>query len=151
VEFAQHEIDFVPLQANIILSRRAGTIRGLHYQVDPSPEAKLVRCTRGAILDVVVDLRADSPTYAKWYSVELSAANGRMLYLPAGCAHGCQSLIDDTELYYMASALFSPKDARGLRYDDPELGIAWPLSVTSISEQDATWPPLTLRQTERQI
>lgn len=142
VEFAQQGIDFVPLQANILLSRRAGTLRGLHHQVEPSPEAKLVRCTRGAIFDVVVDLRPQSPTYLKWYGLELSAANGRMLYLPPGCAHGCQSLVDETEIYYMASALFAAKDARGLRYDDPALGIHWPLAVTSLSQQDANWPLL---------
>jgi len=142
VEFAQHSIDFVPLQANIVLSQRAGTIRGLHYQVDPSPEAKLVRCTRGAVFDVIVDLRPASVSYRKWFATQLSADNGRMLYLPAGCAHGCQSLEANTEIYYMASALFAAKDARGLRYDDPAIGITWPLPVTSLSEQDSDWPAL---------
>ena len=142
VEFAQHSINFVPLQANIIHSRSAGTMRGLHYQIDPSPEAKLVRCTRGALFDVVADLRPGSSSYRQWFGIELSAANGRMLYLPAGCAHGCQSLQDDTEIYYMASALFAPKDSRGVRYDDAALGIHWPLPVTALSEQDANWPAL---------
>jgi dTDP-4-dehydrorhamnose 3,5-epimerase len=91
---------------------------------------------------VIVDLRPASASYLKWFATELSADNGRMLYLPAGCAHGCQSLEDNTEIYYMASALFAAKDARGLRYDDPAIGITWPLPVTSLSEQDSNWPAL---------
>jgi len=101
-----------------------------------------VRCTRGAIFDVVVDLRSGSPTFGSWYGVELTAENGRMLLVPESCAHGCQSIVDDTEIYYMASAYFSPGDARGLRYDDPTLEIQWPLPVSMISEQDRNWPAL---------
>ena len=141
-EFAERSIDFVPLQANMGFSARKGTIRGLHYQVSPALEAKLVRCTRGAIFDVVVDLRPASPTYRSWYGVMLSAENGRMLYVPEGCGHGCQSLEDETEIYYLASAMYSPKEARGRRYDDPALKIRWPLPVTSISDQDRSWPML---------
>ena len=139
-EFAEHAIDFTPLQANMGFSAHKGTIRGLHYQAAPALEAKLVRCTRGAIFDVVVDLRPTSPTYRSWYGACLSASNGRMLYVPEGCAHGCQSTEDNTEIYYMASAYYSPNDARGVRYDDPAFGIRWPLPVSWISDQDRGWP-----------
>ncbi len=141
-EFAEHAIDFTPVQANLGFSIRKGTIRGLHYQVAPALEAKLVRCTRGAIFDVVVDLRTTSPSYRSWYGSCLSADNGRMLFVPEGCAHGCQSTEDNTEIYYMASAFYSPGEARGIRYDDPALGIQWPLPVSSISDQDRSWPLL---------
>lgn len=139
-EFAEHGIAFVPVQANMGLSVRSGTIRGLHYQVAPALEAKLVRCTRGAVFDVVVDLRPDSPTYRSWYGTELSADNGRMLYVPEGCAHGCQSLQDGTEIHYMTSAFYSPNEVRGIRYDDPVFAVCWPLAVCEISEQDRNWP-----------
>ncbi len=139
-EFAAHGIDFVPVQANIAHSIRKGTMRGLHYQVAPALEAKLVRCTAGAIFDVVVDLRPDSPTLYQWYGTELSAANGRMLLVPEGCAHGCLSKEDGTDIYYMASAIYAPKQARGVRYDDPAFGIRWPLPVTVVSPQDDAWP-----------
>ena len=111
-EFSEHAVDFTPLQANMALSIREGTIRGLHYQVAPALEAKLVRCTRGAIFDVVVDLRPGSPTYRSWYGTRLSADNGHMLYVPEGCAHGCQSLEDNAEIYYLASAVYAPGEAR---------------------------------------
>ena len=139
-EFAERGIAFTPLQANMGLSRKAGTIRGMHYQVAPALEAKLVRCTRGALFDVVVDLRRDSPTYLAWYGTGLSADNGRMLYVPEGCAHGCQSLVDETEVHYMASAFYAPGEVRGARHDDPAFGVRWPLAVTAISEQDRNWP-----------
>jgi dTDP-4-dehydrorhamnose 3,5-epimerase len=139
-EFSEHAIDFTPLQANMALSLRKGTMRGLHYQLAPALEAKLVRCTRGAIFDVVVDLRPTSPTYRFWYGSCLNPENGRMLYVPEGCAHGCQSLEDNTEIHYMASAFFSPEASRGIRYDDPAIGINWPLQVSSISDQDRSWP-----------
>jgi dTDP-4-dehydrorhamnose 3,5-epimerase len=139
-EFAGNGIAFTPLQANMGLSLRKGTIRGLHYQQAPALEAKLVRCTRGAIFDVVVDLRPDSATYCHWHGLTLSATNGWMLYVPEGCAHGCQSLEDDTEIHYMTSAMYSPDDARGVRFDDPCLGIRWPLPVTALSDQDRSWP-----------
>jgi dTDP-4-dehydrorhamnose 3,5-epimerase len=139
-EFTEHAIDFIPLQANMGFSVHKGTIRGLHYQVAPALEAKLVRCTRGAIFDVVVDLRPSSPTFRSWYGTCLDADNGRMLYVPEGCAHGCQSTEDRTEIYYMTSAFYSPREARGIRYDDPALGIRWPLPVSSVSDQDRSWP-----------
>lgn len=139
-DFARHGITFVPLQANMGLSRRRGTIRGLHYQVAPALEAKVVRCTRGTLFDVVVDLRPSSATYGAWFGTILSADNAHMLYLPEGCAHGCQSLEDDTEFYYLTSAVYSPGEVRGARYDDPAFGIEWPLPTSSVSAQDRDWP-----------
>jgi dTDP-4-dehydrorhamnose 3,5-epimerase len=141
-EFELQGIEFCPLQANMGLSRRRGTLRGLHYQIAPALEAKLVRCTRGALFDVVVDLRPDSPTFGEWDGIELTPESGRMLFVPEGCAHGCQSLGDDTEFHYLTSACFSPAHARGVRYDDPALAVAWPLAVSMISEQDRRWPLL---------
>jgi dTDP-4-dehydrorhamnose 3,5-epimerase len=139
-EFAEHGINFVPVQANFGFSTRKGTIRGMHYQVAPALEAKLVRCTQGAMFDVVLDVRAESPTFGRWYGIELTAENGRMLYLPEGCAHGYQTLADETEMHYMASEVYTPKSARGMRFDDPAFGIDWPLPPTCASEQDRTWP-----------
>jgi dTDP-4-dehydrorhamnose 3,5-epimerase len=117
-------------------------MRGMHYQTEPALEAKLVRCTRGAIFDVVVDLRPASSTYGKWFGTELSDENGRMLYLPEGCGHGYQTLQDNTEMHYMASAYYTPDAARGVRFDDPAFNIQWPLEVSVISEQDRNWPLL---------
>ena len=139
-EFAEHGIDFVPVQANMGYSVRKGTVRGLHFQTEPAVEAKLVRCTRGAIFDVVLDLRPASPSYGKWYGAELSAENGRMLYVPEGCAHGYQTLEDGTEMYYMASEFYAPSAVRGVRFDDPSFQIQWPLLPTVVSEQDRNWP-----------
>ena len=139
-EFAEHGIDFVPVQANMGFSQRKGTVRGMHYQEAPALEAKLVRCTRGSMFDVVLDLRPESPSYGKWYGAELSAENGRMLYLPESCAHGYQTLEDATEMYYMASAFYTPGAARGVRFDDLAFGIQWPLAPGAVSEQDRNWP-----------
>ena len=139
-EFAEQGIAFVPLQANMGYSVQRGTIRGLHWQAAPALEAKLVRCTRGAVFDVVVDMRPASPTYRAWYGVELSADNARMLYVPEGCAHGCQSLVDGTEILYMASAFYAPQEVRGARFDDPAFGIRWPLPASVVSDQDRQWP-----------
>lgn len=145
-EFENHAIAFAPVQANMAYSRKQGTIRGMHFQVAPAPEAKLVRCTRGALFDVVVDLRPDSTTYRGWYGAQLSADDGRMLFIPEGCAHGCQSMEDSTELHYLTSAIYAPDHARGVRFDDPAIQVRWPLPATSISEQDRTWPLLDLNQ-----
>ncbi|MBK6388208.1 MAG: dTDP-4-dehydrorhamnose 3,5-epimerase [Rhodoferax sp.] len=141
-EFAGQGIEFIPLQANMGLSVEKGTIRGLHYQVAPALEAKLVRCTKGEVFDVVVDLRPTSLTYRSWYGTTLSAENGRMLFVPEGCAHGFQSMVDDSEIYYMASAIYAPNEVRGLRFDDPAIGVRWPLRASSMSEQDRNWPYL---------
>jgi dTDP-4-dehydrorhamnose 3,5-epimerase len=141
-EFAAHGIDFIPVQSNMGFSLRAGTLRGLHYQVAPHLEAKLVRCTRGSVFDVLVDLRPGSPTFGRWFGTELSAVNGRMLFVPASCAHGYQTLEDDSEILYMASTSFSPAAARGLRFDDPMVAIRWPFPPSALSEQDRCWPHL---------
>jgi dTDP-4-dehydrorhamnose 3,5-epimerase len=139
-EFVAHGIDFRPLQANMGLSLKKGTIRGLHYQVAPALEAKLVRCIRGSVFDVVVDLRSESETFLNWYGTCLSAENGKMLYVPERCATGCLSLEDESEIYYLTSAIYAPEHARGVRFDDPAFGIRWPLSVSAASEQDRNWP-----------
>lgn len=142
-EFAEEGINFVPVQANAGFSLRKGTLRGMHFQIAPAFETKLIRCTRGSLLDVVVDLRPDSPTRYKWYGIELRAESYQLLYVPEGCAHGYQTLKDDTELYYLTSQYFTPAAARGVRYDDPAFGIQWPLAPTAISEQDRNWPLLS--------
>jgi dTDP-4-dehydrorhamnose 3,5-epimerase len=139
-EFAEEGINFVPLQANCGFSVRKGSLRGVHFQIEPALEAKLVCCTRGALFDVVVDLRPNSPTRYKWYGVELGADSYQLLYVPEGCGHGYQTLEDNTELHYMTSQYFTPDAARGVRYDDPAFGIEWPLPPTAISEQDRNWP-----------
>jgi dTDP-4-dehydrorhamnose 3,5-epimerase len=139
-EFAEQGINFVPVQANMGFSVREGTVRGMHYQTEPALEAKLVRCTRGAMFDVVLDLRTASPSYGKWYGIELSAKNGRMLYVPEHCGHGYQTLEECTEMYYMTSEFYMPSALRGVRFDDPAFGIQWPLAATVVSEQDRTWP-----------
>lgn len=139
-EFAEQGIDFQPVQANMGFSVRKGTVRGMHFQDTPALEAKLVRCTRGVIFDVVLDVRPDSPSYGKWYGAELSAENGRMVYVPEHCAHGCQSLEEGTEIYYLTSEFFTPNAVRGVRFDDPAFGIQWPLTATEVSAQDRNWP-----------
>jgi dTDP-4-dehydrorhamnose 3,5-epimerase len=141
-EFAEHGIDFSPLQANMGFSIRKGTVRGLHYQIAPALEAKLVRCTRGSMFDVVVDLRPGSPTFSNWYGTELSAENGRMLFVPELCAHGYQTLEENTEMYYLTSAYYDPKAARGARFNDALFSIKWPLPPAAVSEQDLNWPPM---------
>jgi len=139
-EFADNGISFVPVQSNMGFSARKGTVRGMHFQDASAPEAKLVRCTRGAMFDVVIDLRQESPSYGKWFGAELTAENGGMLYVPERCAHGYQTLEDSTEMYYMTSQFYAPEAARGVRFDDPAFGIQWPLEPTAISEQDRNWP-----------
>jgi dTDP-4-dehydrorhamnose 3,5-epimerase len=147
-EMLAQSIDFTPLQANMGLSTQRGTIRGLHYQTLRAPEAKLVRCTSGAVFDVVVDLRPASPTYRSWYGIDLSAENGRMMYVPAGCAHGTQAMRDGTEIYYLASACYAPEESRGIRFDDPEFAIRWPLPISMISDQDRAWPAFAAESME---
>ena len=130
-------------QFNISFNHRRGPIRGLHYQTAPHEEEKLVSCTRGSMFDVAVDLRAGSPTRLKWISVELSADNRRMLYIPKGFAHGYQTREDATEVHYQVSEYYHPESAAGVRWDDPAIGIQWPLPVTTISERDLNWELLT--------
>jgi dTDP-4-dehydrorhamnose 3,5-epimerase len=141
-EFAAQGIAFVPVQANAGFSRQAGTVRGMHYQVAPHLEAKLMRCTRGAVFDVVVDLRPDSGTFGRWFGTELTAAGGRMLYVPEHCAHGYQALEDGSEICYLTSAFYAPDAVRGLRFDDPSVAIRWPLPPRAVSPQDRGWPYL---------
>jgi dTDP-4-dehydrorhamnose 3,5-epimerase len=130
------------VQMNVSVSRRAGTLRGLHWQAPPWEEAKLVRCVRGAIWDVAVDLRPGSPTRLRWHGEELSADNRRALYVPEGCAHGLLTLTGDAEVHYLVSRRYTPEAERGARWDDPLLAIAWPRPVAVISEKDSRWPPL---------
>lgn len=127
-------------QCSISFNRRRGTLRGLHYQVAPHEEAKLVRCTAGAIFDVALDLRAESRTFGDWVGVELSAANRLALYVPEGCAHGFLTLTDTSEVYYQITEFHSPQAARGVRWDDPAFAIEWPGVVEVISERDRTYP-----------
>ncbi len=127
-------------QCSISFSHRRGTLRGLHYQVAPHEEAKLIRCTQGAIWDVALDLRPGSPTYGAWFGAELSAANRAMLYIPEGCAHGQLTLTDDAEVFYQISAPYAPAAARGVRFDDPAFGIEWPVEVEVINDRDRTYP-----------
>jgi dTDP-4-dehydrorhamnose 3,5-epimerase len=129
-------------QCNLTLTRQQGTVRGLHFQAEPQPEIKLIRCAAGAIFDALVDVRPDSTTFGRWEAFELTARNGRQLYVPAGFAHGFQCLTDDCEVFYQMSAEYVPALARGLRHDDPEVGINWPLPVRQISERDAGLPSL---------
>lgn len=127
-------------QMNVSYTRRAGTLRGMHYQVAPALESKLIRCTAGAILDVIVDMRTDSSTYLQHFAVELTPANHRAIYVPPLFAHGHQTLVDDSEITYAVSEAYTVGAERGLRYDDPALGLSWPLPVSVISQKDAAWP-----------
>lgn len=127
-------------QANISFNPRKGTLRGLHFQAPPAAEDKLVRCTAGAIYDVVLDLRPGSPTRGEWIGVDLTRDNREMLYVPRGCAHGYQVLEDDTEVFYQVSEFYAPEHERGVRWDDPRFGIEWPLEPTVLSEKDRGWP-----------
>ncbi|MDP9067843.1 MAG: dTDP-4-dehydrorhamnose 3,5-epimerase [Actinomycetota bacterium] len=139
-EFAREGIEFRPLQCSISYNARAGTLRGLHYQAPPHSEAKLVRCTRGRIFDVIVDLREASPTFGRWVSAELTDANHRALYAPEGFAHGFESLEDGSEVLYMISSGYNPAAARGIRWDDPTLAINWPAPPVLVSKRDADLP-----------
>lgn len=127
-------------QSNIGVSVKAGTLRGLHYQTAPHREVKIVRCSRGAMFDVIVDLRPESETYRQWFGLELTAANATMLYVPEGCATGYQTLVGDTEMYYHASEFYHPESATGVRYNDPAFGIEWPREISVMSDNDRKWP-----------
>ena len=141
-EFTAHGLQPDVLQCNLSYNVQAGTLRCMHYQLAPATEAKLVSCISGAIVDIIVDLRPGSPTFRQHVAVELSAANRRSLYVPPMFAHGFQTLVDHTEVLYQVSERYTPGQERGLRYDDPALGLTWPLPVTAISEKDAGWPLL---------
>ncbi len=141
-EFRAAGLEPVVDQCNVSYNQRAGTLRGMHYQDKTAPETKLVRCTRGAILDVIVDMRADSPTRLQHLAIELTAENRTALYIPALCAHGFQTLVDDTEVLYQHGGTYTPSAEKALRHDDPALGLVWPLAVTMISAKDLSWPLL---------
>lgn len=141
-EFSEHGLKPLIAQANIAFNHLRGTLRGMHFQYPPAPETKLVRATRGAILDIIVDLRPESPTYLEHITVELSADNHRALYVPERFAHGYQVLEDRTETSYQVGEFYTPSAEGGLRYSDPRLGLEWPLPVTEISPKDAAWPLL---------
>lgn len=139
-EFSAHGLDDALVQCNVSFNRKKGTLRGMHYQAAPHGESKLMRCTRGALYDVALDLRADSATFLRWVGVELTQDNGKMLFIPKGCAHGFQTLADDTEIFYQMSQLYVPEAARGVRWNDPLFGIRWPEEVRRISERDRDYP-----------
>lgn len=132
-------------QSNVGFSSKSGTLRGLHFQEGPHSEVKIVRCTRGKMFDVIVDLRPHSPTRAGWFGVELSEENSRMIYVPEGFAQGYITLAQDTEMYYHTTQFYQPDAASGVRYNDPEFGIAWPADVAVISQQDREWPDYASR------
>ena len=141
-EFEEHGLDADLLQGNLSFNHRKGTLRGMHFQYPPAAETKLVRCTRGAILDVIVDLRPESPTFLRHTSVELTADNRRSFFVPARFAHGYQALEDGTEVSYLTGNYYAPAHEGGLSYDDPRLAIAWPLPPTGMSDRDRRWAPL---------
>jgi len=141
-EFEAHGLDPDIAQCNISFNRHRGTLRGLHYQAEPHAEAKLVRCTQGAVWDVIVDLRPGSPSFRRWHAVELSAANRLALYVPKGFAHGFQTLADNSEVLYLMSQFYRPDAARGLRWNDPTLAIKWPLADPQVSDRDGDFPLL---------
>ncbi len=141
-EFAAHGLEAGFVQQNLSFSRRRGTLRGLHWQVEPHGEAKLTRCVAGALFDVAVDVRPGSPTFGRWAGVELTAANRLALYVPRGCAHGYLTLADATEALYQASGAYAPDAERGLRWNDLDVAIAWPIQPTSVSQKDSALPRL---------
>lgn len=144
-EFEKRGLNPHLVQCNISFNKHRGTVRGMHFQNKPYQEAKLVRCTRGAMLDVAIDLRNDSPTQYQWVAAELSADNHRILYIPEGFAHGYQTLLDDTEVFYQMSEYYHPESAGGVRWSDPAFGIEWPLPVSVIAERDATYSLLDVQ------
>jgi dTDP-4-dehydrorhamnose 3,5-epimerase len=145
-ELAERGLDTRIAQCNVSLTKRSGTVRGMHFQRPPREESKFVRCTAGGLYDVIVDLRPDSAAFRRWIGVELSQENRRTLYVPRGFAHGFQTLADDTEVSYMISEAYAPESADGVRWDDPAFSIVWPLGdPTEISDKDRTWPDFTGR------
>lgn len=141
-EFAEHGIDHAFDQASVSYNRKRGTLRGIHYQAPPHGEHKLVRCTRGSLFDVAVDLRPDSPSYGRWVGEILSEVNHAALVIPEGCAHGFQTLEDETEVLYQIAGPYQPEASRGVRWNDPQLAVAWPLAGPILSERDAELPTL---------
>ena len=138
-EFREQGLDSVVVQCSMSFNTKKGTVRGMHYQLPPFAETKLVRCMRGALYDVIIDLRPDSRTFLQWVAVELSAENGRTLYVPKGFAHGFQTLEDNTEAFYQMSEFYAPEHSRGVRWNDPLFDIAWPDKVSILSEKDQAY------------
>ncbi len=143
-EFEDHGLNTKVAQCNISFNRKKGTLRGMHYQITPHEEAKLVRCTSGAIYDVIIDLRQTSPTFGRWMTAELTAKNHKMIYAPEGFAHGFQTLEDNTEVFYQMSEFYYPEYARGVRWDDPKFGIKWPRDDRIISKNDQKYKDFLL-------
>jgi dTDP-4-dehydrorhamnose 3,5-epimerase len=139
-EFSRHRLETNIVQCNLSYNKKLGTLRGMHYQEPPYEEAKIVSCTNGAIYDVILDLRSDSRTYCKWVSTELNDANFTLLYIPKGCAHGFQTLKNDSVVYYQMTEFFNPEYSKGVRYDDPSFGIEWPIDKRIISDKDRAYP-----------
>lgn len=139
-EFEEHGLNFSIVQCNFSYNKKKGTLRGMHYQIAPHQEAKLVCCPKGTIYDVIIDLRKDSPTLKQWIAVELTAENRRMLYIPEGFAHGFQTLRDDTGVFYQMSEFYHPESAKGVRWNDPAFGIVWPDDIQVISHKDRQYP-----------
>ncbi|MGH1359698.1 MAG: dTDP-4-dehydrorhamnose 3,5-epimerase [Burkholderiaceae bacterium] len=142
-EFKAQGIEMPVVQANLANTVKRGTMRGLHYQVAPAAEAKLMRCVRGSVFDVLVDVRENSPTYLKWFGVELSADNQQALYVPPLCAHGYLTLEDNTDMFYLVSEAYTPGAERGACWDDPAFAIDWPITPVVLSEKDRQWAPFT--------
>lgn len=143
-EFVERGLKVPFVQCNVSYNHQRGTIRGMHYQREPHGETKLIRCIRGAIYDVIVDIRPESASYGKWYGVELCSSNQRMLYVPDGFAHGFQTLENETEVFYQMGNFFVPESSEGLRWDDPVIGIEWPLPCSVISDKDQSYPGFRL-------
>jgi len=139
-EFKDHGLNPDLVQCNISFNKEKGTLRGMHYQVPPHAEVKMVRCTAGAIYDVIIDFRPASPTFMQWFAAELTAENHGQLYVPEGFGHGYQTLLPDTEVFYQVSAFYNPQSERGVRWNDPAFGITWPLTITLISQKDQIHP-----------
>lgn len=139
-EFEEHGLNPCVAQCSVSFNRKRGTLRGMHYQAPPHEECKLVRCTRGAIYDVIVDLRRHSPSYQRWFGIELSSDNRLMLYIPEGVAHGFETLTDDSEVFYEISEFYDAECSRGVRWDDPVFAIKWPLAPSVVSERDRNYP-----------
>lgn len=139
-EFEEHGLKPAVAQCNLSFNQKKGTLRGMHFQIPPAAETKLVRCTQGAVYDVIIDIRPDSPTYMQYIGVELTAENRRALYVPEMFAHGYQTLTDNAEVMYQVGEFYTPGYERGLRYNDTAFNIEWPIPVTVISAKDASWP-----------
>ncbi len=144
-EFKSYNLETKIVQSNVSLSKKKGTLRGMHIQKGEYAETKFVRCTKGSVFDVIIDLRPESPTFKKWYGIELTADNYKMIYVPEGFAHGFLTLENNSEVYYMVTQFYSPKHEIGIRYDDPEIAVKWPSEIKEISIKDKNHPDFNLK------